>query len=62
MLDLKIKKNQVGVLLALLAVVFVAAAVYVYRSQMVSEGFDNESDEDEDDDVGEEGFASFASV
>lgn len=51
------KKNQVGVLLALLAVVFVAAAVYVYRVNVVSEPFEDggyDSDESDDD----EGFAT----
>ena len=56
---MKIKKNQVGVLLALLAVVFVAAAVYVYRVNIVSEPFEGGGDSDsEDEDEGFEGFAT----
>lgn len=61
MFNLKIKKEQAGVLLALLAVVILASAVYVYRTHIVSESFGGyESEEDEDDEVGEEGFGNYA--
>ena len=63
MLNVKLTKNQVGVLLALLAVVLVCAAVYVYRANKVSEpfeGIDSESESDDDEEV--EGFENFASV
>ena len=62
MLDLKIKKNQVGVLLALLAVVVVSAAIYVYRANIVSEGFDDSDGYDSDDDEVEGFESAFASV
>lgn len=63
MLNVKLTKNQVGVLLALIAVVFVSAAVYVYRANKVSEPFEDfESDSESDDDEGAEGFENFAHV
>lgn len=63
MLNLDFKKltdpKKMGVLMALLAVVFVSAAFYVYRARLfVSEGFDGEAVED-DDEV-DEGFENFA--
>ena len=64
MLDLKLKKEQIGVLLALLAVVLVAAAVYVYQTNRVSEPFkegNDGSDDGSDDDSDSEGFETFTS-
>lgn len=64
-----LNKKQIGVLLALLAVVVVSAAVYVYRANVLSEPFvegvglsspKTEIDkEDEDDTVVSEGFAPY---
>jgi uncharacterized membrane protein (DUF485 family) len=63
MLNVKLTKNQVGVLLALLAVVLVCAAVYVYRANKVSEPFEGkDSDSETEDDEEVEGFENFASV
>ena len=63
MFDLKLKKEQIGVLLALLAVVLVAAAVYVYQTNRVSEPFKegNDSDSESDDDDDDEQFETFTS-
>ena len=63
MFDLKLKKEQIGVLLALLAVVLVAAAVYVYQTNRVSEPFKEgtgpDDDSDSDDDEQFETFTSY---
>lgn len=66
MLDLKIKKNQVGVYLALLALILIAAACYVYRGSVMSEGYadadDNDYDSDDDEVEGFDSLGSFALV
>ena len=61
MFDLEFKKEQIGALLALLAVVIVAAAVYVYQTNRVSEPFKEGHDSEDDADSEDDTFESFTS-